>query len=60
MYTSWAMVARFVGAGDEKSANRVAQQAFVVGIILSLVVAAIGHLPGQTDFDAAGGGCGVW
>jgi putative MATE family efflux protein len=37
-----ALVARFVGAGDEKSANRVAQQAFVVGIFLSLIVAAIG------------------
>ncbi|MCX7911627.1 MAG: MATE family efflux transporter [Dehalococcoidales bacterium] len=37
-----AMVARFVGAGDEKQANHVSQQAFVVGVLLSLVMAAIG------------------
>jgi putative MATE family efflux protein len=37
-----AMVARFVGAGDEKSANRVSQQAFVVGVGLSIVIAVIG------------------
>ena len=37
-----AMVARFVGAGDEKSANHVSQQAFVIGIGLSLFLAAIG------------------
>jgi putative MATE family efflux protein len=37
-----AMVARFVGAGDEKLANRVAQQAFVLAVGLSLVVAVIG------------------
>jgi putative MATE family efflux protein len=39
-----AMVARFVGAGDEKSANHVSQQAFVVGIGLSLLLAVVGLL----------------
>jgi len=39
-----AMVARFVGAGDTDSANHVAQQAFVIGIALSLVMAVIGIL----------------
>jgi putative MATE family efflux protein len=39
-----AMVARFVGAGDKEQANRVAQQAFVIGAVLSLVLAAIGQL----------------
>jgi putative MATE family efflux protein len=38
-----AMVARFVGAGDNRQANHVSQQAFVIGIALSLVVAAIGY-----------------
>jgi len=37
-----ALVARFVGAGDEKSANHVSQQAFVIGIGLSLFLAAVG------------------
>jgi putative MATE family efflux protein len=37
-----AMVARFVGSGDTDSANHVSQQAFVIGIILSLIMAAIG------------------
>jgi putative MATE family efflux protein len=39
-----AMVARFVGSGDKEQANRVAQQAFVIGAALSLVMAAIGQL----------------
>ena len=37
-----AMVARFVGAGDEALANRVAQQAFALAVGMSLVVAVIG------------------
>ncbi|UCD08639.1 MAG: MATE family efflux transporter [Dehalococcoidales bacterium] len=37
-----ALVARFVGAGDTGSANHVAQQAFVIGISLSLLLALIG------------------
>jgi putative MATE family efflux protein len=37
-----ALVARFVGAGDEKSANRVAQQAFVIGAGYSVFLAAVG------------------
>jgi len=37
-----AMLARFVGAGDEQGANRVAQQALVVGVGFAIVMAAIG------------------
>jgi putative MATE family efflux protein len=37
-----AMVARFVGAKDEKGANRVAQQAFVVAVGFSLLVGIAG------------------
>ena len=37
-----AMVARFVGAGDEPGANHVAQQAFVIGASFSIVTAVIG------------------
>jgi putative MATE family efflux protein len=39
-----AMVARFVGSGDLKQANHVSQQAFVIGVFLSLVMAVIGQL----------------
>jgi putative MATE family efflux protein len=37
-----ALVARFVGAGDAGEANHVAQQAFVISAIFSIVMAAIG------------------
>lgn len=37
-----AMCSRAVGAGDEQTANRVAQQAFVVGIAYSAILAVIG------------------
>jgi len=37
-----AMVARFVGAKDEAAANRAAQQAFVIGIVFSLLMAVTG------------------
>ncbi|MFC1946910.1 MATE family efflux transporter [Chloroflexota bacterium] len=37
-----ALVARFVGADDTRSANHVAQQALVIGISLSIVLAIIG------------------
>lgn len=37
-----AMVARFIGMGDEDSANRVAQQALVVGAVSSIILAIIG------------------
>ncbi|MEE8414404.1 MAG: MATE family efflux transporter [Dehalococcoidales bacterium] len=37
-----AMVARYVGAGDEQGANHVAQQAFVVSAAFSIFMAAIG------------------
>ncbi|MFC1953324.1 MATE family efflux transporter [Chloroflexota bacterium] len=39
-----AMVARFIGAGDEQEANHVAQQAFVITVAFSLVLAVIGIL----------------
>lgn len=39
-----AMLARFVGAGDDERANHVAQQAFVISIVFSLTMAAIGIL----------------
>jgi putative MATE family efflux protein len=37
-----AMVARYVGAGDEARANHVAQQAIVIGVASSLALAVIG------------------
>lgn len=37
-----AMVARFVGAGDDKQANHVAQQAIVIGAASSIFMAVIG------------------
>ncbi|MBA7675324.1 putative FMN/FAD exporter YeeO [subsurface metagenome] len=37
-----AMIARFIGAGDEQGANHVAQQAFVISIVFSVIIAAIG------------------
>ncbi len=37
-----AVIARFVGAGDEKGANHVAQQAFVISVAFSMFMAAIG------------------
>ncbi len=37
-----AMVARFIGAGDEKGANHVAQQAFVISGIYAIIMATIG------------------
>ena len=37
-----AMIARFIGAGEEQSANRVAQQAFVIGVAFSILTAIIG------------------
>ncbi len=37
-----AMVARFVGAGDNEGANHVSQQALVISVIASILLAAIG------------------
>jgi Na+-driven multidrug efflux pump len=37
-----AIVARFVGAGDDQSANHVSQQALIISIIASILLAAIG------------------
>ena len=37
-----ALIARFIGAGDEAGANHVARQAFVLGLGFSFIVAMIG------------------
>jgi putative MATE family efflux protein len=37
-----AMIARFVGAGNTRGANHVSQQAFVIGIALSVLLAVVG------------------
>jgi Na+-driven multidrug efflux pump len=37
-----ALIARFIGAKDEYNANRVAQQAFVIGIAFSILMALVG------------------
>ena len=37
-----SMVARYIGAGEEEKANHVAQQAIVVGVVASVVLALIG------------------
>jgi putative MATE family efflux protein len=37
-----AMIARYVGAGDTEGANHIAQQAFVLGVAFSLIMAVIG------------------
>ncbi len=37
-----ALVARFIGAGDEKQAIHIAQQAIVVGAVSSIILAVIG------------------
>jgi Na+-driven multidrug efflux pump len=37
-----ALIARFIGAKDEPSANRTAQQAFIIGLAFSLLMAIIG------------------
>ena len=39
---SRAMIARFVGTGDEKGANHVAQQAFIISGIYAITMATIG------------------
>ena len=39
-----AMVARFVGAGDRRQANRVAHQAVLLGIVIAVVMMIVGHL----------------
>ena len=42
-----AMVARFVGAGDVKSAGRVTNQAFLVGAVVAGVVTLVGAMFGE-------------
>ncbi len=42
-----AMVARFIGAGDVAGAKRVANQALVLGAMLTLIVLVLGLLIGQ-------------
>ncbi len=43
-----ALVARFVGAGETARANHAAQQGLVIGMILSLTIAAIGFFLAET------------
>ncbi|MFC2015130.1 MATE family efflux transporter [Chloroflexota bacterium] len=38
-----AMVARFIGAGDEEGANRVAQQGFVITAVFTALLSAVGY-----------------
>jgi putative MATE family efflux protein len=49
-----AMVARFIGANDEKQANYVAQQALVVGVVSSVVLAAVGVFFAEGILDLVG------
>jgi putative MATE family efflux protein len=42
-----AMVARFIGAGDRELANRTLQQAYLLGLVLALVMTALGFLCGD-------------
>ncbi len=37
-----AMIARFIGAGDERQANYAAQQALVIGAVSSIILAIVG------------------
>ena len=37
-----AMIARFVGSGDTQEANHVAQQAIIISLVISIVMAGIG------------------
>jgi len=39
-----AMVSRYIGAGDDSQANHVAQQAIIVSIVISVIMAGIGIL----------------
>jgi putative MATE family efflux protein len=49
-----AMVARFIGANDEKQANYVAQQALVIGVISSVVLAGVGIFFAEGILDLVG------
>ncbi len=49
-----AMIARFVGAREEQSANRVAQQAFVIGVAFSIFMAVIGIFFAKPIFSLFG------
>ena len=49
-----AMIARFIGAGDEQGANHVAQQAFVISVIFSIIVAAIGVFLAESTLRVLG------
>jgi putative MATE family efflux protein len=37
-----AMIARFIGAKNEETANRAAQQAFAIGLVFSIIMALVG------------------
>ncbi|MEE8414405.1 MAG: MATE family efflux transporter [Dehalococcoidales bacterium] len=49
-----AMIARFMGADDIDGANHVAQQAFVISIVFSVIIAAIGIFLAETTLSLLG------
>jgi putative MATE family efflux protein len=49
-----AMIARFIGAGDEKQANHIAQQAIVVGAVSSIILAVIGMFFSEKILELVG------
>jgi len=49
-----ALVARCIGAKDESSANRAAQQAFVIGLAFSAIMAVIGIFLAESILTALG------
>lgn len=49
-----ALIARMVGAGEEQNANRVAQQAFVIGTAFSILIALIGIFMAESILNLLG------
>ncbi len=49
-----AMVARFIGSHDDRQANYVAQQALVIGVVSSVVLAAVGVFFAEGILDLVG------
>ena len=54
-----ALIARFVGASDEKQANHVAQQAFIISGSYSIVMAAVGVFFAEPILSLFGVGANV-
>jgi len=49
-----ALVARFVGAGDEKGASYAARQAFIISAVISIILATIGIFLAEEILGAMG------